>query len=152
MAVIRNLGLSVTVRVDGMPLDEYDDPKPCEDTTINNGAPPVCSKYVQVIDGAEYEIHIKTSSKNRWISKLAPENHLLNANVYIDGNFQQRKHLAWKTQDKDGGFSCAGISRYDDSHQKSCRKFKFSAIKTGETPFLSNIFYSLVIFKRIQGI
>jgi hypothetical protein len=137
MAVLNNLGLSVTIKVNGMPLDEYEDPRPFEDKTVYTKAPSVCSKYVEVKDGDEYSINMEALPKNRWISKSAPSDHLLDMDVYIDGKHQQRKVLSWQTQDTQGGVSMDGVSQYQSSHHKSIRRFKFSTLNTGESPSIS---------------
>ncbi|OIW27358.1 hypothetical protein CONLIGDRAFT_645633 [Coniochaeta ligniaria NRRL 30616] len=128
MAVIKNLGLCATIQVNGMPLDEYDDPNPCEDTTVYKKAPSVCSKYVEVKDGAEYSIHFKALPKNRWISRFAPNDHVLKMNVYIDGKFQGGKKL--KVKKSSDGTSMDGVSQYQGSHHKSIQRFKFSTLNT----------------------
>jgi len=59
MAIIEDLGLSVTIEVNGTPLEEYNDAKPSEDSTVDQTVTKVCSKYVEAKDGAEYIVHCK---------------------------------------------------------------------------------------------
>lgn len=146
MAVIEDLGLAVTIQVNGAPLDEYVDPTPCEDTPVDENAPPVCSNYVEVKDGAEYAIHLKALKKNQWISRSAPKDHILSMKVYMDGKLQMStKSLFRENKDRFGGVCMDGVAEYRDSHRRNIRKFKFHTLNIGEKLSLCKAFHNLVI-------
>lgn len=132
MAIIKNLGLCVTIQVNGTPLHEFDDPDPCEGISAYSKAPHVCCKYVEVRDGAEYGTHVTTLPKNRWLSESAPNDRRLNIAVFIDGILQRHRCFGWKEQTQKGGDIIEGAVEHQSNHHRSIRKFKFSSLNTGE--------------------
>lgn len=136
MAIIEDLGLVVTIQVNGTPLDEYDDPNPSEDDTVDRTLTAVSQKYVEARDDAEYRIHCKALPGNRWLSEAAPEYHLLLFEVEIDGKLQAERGLSWNRQVMHGGLYVEGKIEYRDT-QVSVRRFRFRTIQTGERPCLA---------------
>ncbi|KAJ9165032.1 hypothetical protein NKR19_g821 [Coniochaeta hoffmannii] len=132
MAIIEDLGLSVTIEVNGTPLEEYNDAKPSEDSTVDQTVTKVCSKYVEAKDGAEYVVHCKAMPNNTWISSSAPKDHIFVFDVYVDGKLQRSKVLIWKRQTDHGGVSADGAAEYHGP-RKLIRRFSFSTIQTVET-------------------
>lgn len=131
MAVIKNLGLSVTIEVNGTPLHEYDDSSPGNISDIEEKCRHVCHKYVEAKDGDVYGIHVKALPRNRWLTELAPDNGVLDIDIYIDGKHQAGTVCSWRHQLTRGGVLISDTRQYHSSHRVSFRKFSFTNLNTG---------------------
>jgi hypothetical protein len=86
MAIIEDLGLAVSVRIDESPLVEYDDPE--SDTERDHMCEAIVTtvvdKYIESRD-AEYDIKMEVLPQHTWLS-LSKDN-VLNFEIHIDGEF-----------------------------------------------------------------
>ncbi|KAI0388743.1 hypothetical protein F5Y17DRAFT_181178 [Xylariaceae sp. FL0594] len=121
-------GLEVTVRTNQQPLQEYQSPDAHED----GGAAPARGttvRYIESVDNAEFDISIKVHPTYQW----GYRNHVLVANVYVDGKLI--RGCVIRNYETDFGFTVHRIVRGKEvgpiyANAWSLRKFKFSVVKT----------------------
>ncbi|TGO24900.1 hypothetical protein BPAE_0092g00190 [Botrytis paeoniae] len=138
MAVLDKLpGLEVTVRVNGVQIQEYDDD---EDVDIGPGpsgehqALRTVSKYIEAIDGAEFSIICTLLPKLKF---NAPN---LRARVSVDGNYAQGRII---TPEYIGRFSVqfdGPTNFYPIGNRSTLQKYRFSELRiSSEESRLSNL-------------
>jgi hypothetical protein len=125
-------GLEVTVRCDGRPLNEFEDPDAADNDDA--AACPTASKYVECVDDVEFVVAIAVNNDYEW----GYRNHVLLATVYVDGthirtcvirDFETRYGVVATRLVK--GQEVAATSF---SNLWSLRKFKFATVKTSTHP------------------
>lgn len=94
MAVIEDLGLEVSILIDGTPVTEYEDPEPARDGKYPADMP-ISHKYIESKDDTEYVIECKALAQHRWHS--LEETSRLSFRAYVDGMSTERKAVSPKT-------------------------------------------------------
>ncbi|KXJ96433.1 hypothetical protein Micbo1qcDRAFT_170261 [Microdochium bolleyi] len=120
MAVISNVpGIRVTVRVNGEPLTEYDDP---EGESNECGT---VTKYIEATDGAEFTVVTEVLDDYNWDYK----NHELGNRIYVDGKLMRAKQLRQSMSTK--MLEVSGTKeKLPNTGQWMFRRFKFAPINT----------------------
>jgi hypothetical protein len=131
MAIIKRLGLAVSVIVDGEALPEYDDPEPDAKGTGNYdpAVTAICNKYIEAKDSTEYSVRCEVLPEQKWPS--THRDNVITFKVFIDG---QRCRSTALFQGRDikagyGKFDAKG-AQYSGSTGDMLRKFKFGNITT----------------------
>lgn len=132
MAIIEELGIEVSVCVGNEPLPEYDDPDPPV-----GGEAPVCNKYVESRDNAEFMVRV-TFLKGRqpgWVWEHRSP--VLTSQLSIDGACIQGTIAEDPNiRDKDLVIDWLGSRSFDAQHnQHVLRKFKFSPVVVSMTAY-----------------
>ena len=134
MAVIENLGLEVAIQVGDTALQEFRDPEPREDDAVDQKVTPVCSRYIEAKDGAEYKLKL-TVLQNCWLSADRSEEARLFFAVFIDGVFQTGSWIGWDQVVQDGNTYIDRTCQFLSGNRVMICKFIFDTIKTGKCNF-----------------
>jgi hypothetical protein len=133
MAVIENLGLAVSVVIDGTAAQEYDDPQAVlehEGEKIDPTVTAVCNKYIMAEDETEYLVRLEVLPQNTWVG-LNKKNTVV-FQVHIDGKW--RRGASFRSKILKNGYrekDLDGTKTYD-SNGWSMRKFSFGTITASE--------------------
>jgi hypothetical protein len=128
MAILKSLGLSVTVNINGVAAVEYDNPDPNPDKKYPDV--PCVSKYIESKDNTEYSISCQALPQHTWLSK--GKKNILRFIVRADGEHEQGTIYSSSDQTRQAPVEIQGVVNRD-----FIRKFKFSAIQTGGTSLQS---------------
>ena len=116
---------TATVVVDGKPCREYPDEEVDAKGSKDDNCALSVSKYIEVVPGAHFAIHIKPE-KNTMFKKGNAVAH----RISIDGKEVSRPLVRSEGQLRDGTFREVDGQRIGDG--KSIRPFKFSSINFSE--------------------
>lgn len=126
MAIIESLDLEVCLMVRGQPLPEYDDTDTEAVGTGTAGDTIVSNKYVEVQDGEDFYILLRSSAlslpaDSGWAT--------LNAKLFIDGS--QGFSALREYDTTPGRLRLTGKMDYPPGSAPTLKKFRFSAITVG---------------------
>lgn len=128
MAIIKELGLQVKVKVNGTASAEYLDEEPDDNYDSGSQNTKTCHYYVESVDNAEFAIHVGliagTNTGQEWIGRS--QNHALRFSVAFDGGREVAR--TWITQ-RSGPRELKGI--YGPTNT-TLRKFCFAPVSTGQ--------------------
>ncbi|TGO68181.1 hypothetical protein BELL_0843g00030 [Botrytis elliptica] len=138
MAVLDKLpGVEVTIRVNGVQAQEYDDDEDIEAGPGRSGeyqALRTVSKYIEAIDGAEFSIVCTLLPKFKF---RAPN---LQADVSVDGNYSQGKIIAPEEIGKSPTQFDGPINFHPIGNRSTVQKYRFSELLiSSEEGRLSNL-------------
>ncbi|KAB5585798.1 hypothetical protein GE09DRAFT_1180965 [Coniochaeta sp. 2T2.1] len=126
MAVIEDLGLSVTVHIDGADTVEYEDPEPSQDKKFPEAR--VVSHYIQSEDDKEYQIHCQVLRQHSWLSEA--DGRVLSVHAYTDGHWRSGQ-IYDRRKSKDFVLSIDGtMDTPPGASYSTLSKFKFDAVTT----------------------
>jgi hypothetical protein len=83
MAVIKSLGLVVSIVINGQDVAEYADPDPDPDLARKYPGAEVINKYIESEGHIKYAVSVKVLPNHRWL--LNDENNALKFTTSIDG-------------------------------------------------------------------
>ncbi|KAI2642263.1 hypothetical protein GGS21DRAFT_297180 [Xylaria nigripes] len=113
-------GLEAVIGCQNRPLEELDDPS----ANNEHDACPTTIKYIECIEGAEFDITVKVHHDYSW----GYRNHILVARIYVDGEYI-RGHIIQST-DYDKTQQCLGPETYSLTEGTWYRRnLKFAAVK-----------------------
>lgn len=132
MAVIKTLGLDVSVVINGKSVPEHDDLKPDLDLNRKHPGTKVVHKYIESEDDLEYSVRCKVLPDHRWLPNR--KGNMLEFAVVIDGELQHTKCISFDAWDKKKGASTnvRGVPTYTDRHHGTLSRFTFSSVNAGE--------------------
>jgi hypothetical protein len=132
MAIIEDLGITVTCNVTGAPLTEYDDPEPDHDISKAPDAQ-TSFKYVEVLDDAEFSIHLSVNKPSEWLKRS--HEHALGFLVSVDGEIVQLPLLFRSHFPIQGRWTTDVVGKYRVSEGSSTGllcKLRFASLQTGK--------------------
>lgn len=118
-------GLDVTIRVNGVQAQEYDDDEDIEYGPGLIGAHQALrtvSKYIEAIDGAEFSIICTLLPK---FKSIAPN---LQADVSVDGNYSEGKVITTEDRGRSPTQFDGPINFHPIGNRSMLRKYKFSEL------------------------
>ncbi|GAP91855.1 hypothetical protein SAMD00023353_6800100 [Rosellinia necatrix] len=121
-------GIETTVRCQGQPLPELEDPNARDDNDEGGPDCPTTSKYIECVNNVEFEVHVRVNADYPW----GYRNHVLVASTYVDGEYI-RGSVIRNTDAHDGcvKFSVRGREMYsNETRSWSMQKFRFATVKT----------------------
>ncbi|OIW27359.1 hypothetical protein CONLIGDRAFT_633716 [Coniochaeta ligniaria NRRL 30616] len=124
MAVIKALGLSVSIVINGEAVPEYDDPDPAMDH--EHPGTKVVSKYIESEDDIEYSIKCEVLPQHRWLPNR--EGNILEFAVTIDGKYLHTKCLGVDNWDNGAQTDIVGVPTYTGRKHGTLSKFRFGSI------------------------
>lgn len=136
MAVIEDLNLEASVKINGSTAPEFDDPPEAGEEGDGN-YPIKRGKYIEVVDGAEFSVCAGLTGEYSWMNEQ--DAHGLVFSVFVDGDrvigkvCEKRYTLQgkWTTEIK-------GHEKHGPYSTSQLRKFKFATLHKGYFPsFLS---------------
>ncbi|KAH8907232.1 hypothetical protein BR93DRAFT_978710 [Coniochaeta sp. PMI_546] len=124
MAVIKALGLSVSIVINGKAVPEYDDPDP----GLYDKPPgtKVVNKYIESEDDIEYSIRCEALPQHRWLPNR--KGNILEFGVTIDGQYQHTKCLSFDHWDDGVYTDIVGVPTYTGRKRGTLSKFRFGSI------------------------
>jgi hypothetical protein len=137
MAVIDELGVGVSVLVNGSPLPEFDDPStPAETPGEGYSATRVSNKYIECVNGAEFAIQCRyqKAEGSSWIWRHPYSEPSLSFQVFMDGA-KMKFRLCREAKIHHGSWASEirGFTEFDTASRSALlRKFKFASILPGE--------------------
>lgn len=130
MAIIPDLGVSVTVHIDGAPTVEYEDTEPQLDSKVDRTITRICNRYIRSEKDRSYTIVCEVWPRHEWIKSKAGNE--LAFHVFVDG-FPCGQWIICQ-QNLEEGYAKASISGADlDDSEETIKEFRFHAINTGDT-------------------
>jgi len=135
MAVIDELGITVTVNTSDGPLPEFDDPGAGSEIPAENNPTRFCHKYVESVGGAEFylQIVVRQGPRTSYLRGGANDvNRLLGFYLDIDGKRVSSRMSSASALDQ-GELNCKieGRRENNDSGGATLRKYMFAPINTG---------------------
>ncbi len=133
MAIIEDLGVAVSVLVEGQALDEYHDPGPTveHDQGGNNENTAMCIKYIEAPDDTSFSLRYEVTNEYQW--GYGEGNDRVSFECYIDG--EHCRNLGISIQNFKAGKPFGhlrGIHRFDAvSRETSFYELHFSALDIG---------------------
>ena len=103
MAVIKSLGLGVSIVINGEKVPEYNDPAPDPDLARKHPGTKVVSKYIESEDDLVYSLRCEALPTHRWLPNR--QGNVLGFRVYIDGKYQCNRALSFDAWDNKDGAS-----------------------------------------------
>jgi len=129
MTVIEDLGLSVSVHVNGEALVEYDDLDVTPDTKYPNSR--IVSRYIESKDNTEYHIACQVLPQHTWLSGEGKRR--VSFHAYTDGKWQCATPYAKGHQSRQVvGLLAGPITRPHGAADEILTNFKFNSVTTGE--------------------
>lgn len=133
MAVIDELGLVVSVCVDGTPAAEYDDPEPDVAGRPESGITSVCDKYIESVDNSEFLLTWEVLDSRKEMYQYHDTCFGLAFYCYVDGMYAGSRIALGK--DFRGGrwrMELRGLEDFDPSDNLThLRRFIFATVATG---------------------
>lgn len=127
MAIIEDLGLTISIHIDGTPVPEYDDPEPCVDDIGDPAYTHVCNKYIEVKDNAEYAFHFSAIGEQKWLSQTS--SHGFTFTFYVDGKAMASHVL--KAVHQGVRLINQGVISFENG-QTVLRRYRFAAVNMGK--------------------
>jgi hypothetical protein len=134
MAIIKSLGLSVSIVINGQAVPEYNDPVPDPDLEHEHPGTKVVSKYIESEDDLEYSISCEALPTHRWLPNR--EGNTLEFAVTIDGKYQQTQCFCFDSWDNGASTDILGVVTYTGLTRGTLSKFRFGSINLRKSQLL----------------
>lgn len=124
MAVIKSLGLSASIVINGEAVPKYDDPDP--ELNHEHSRTKTVSKYIEFEDDLIYSIRCEALPSHRWLPNR--KGNLLEFGITIDGDFQYTYCLGFDRWDNGVSMDILGVPAHTSHECGTLRKFQFGSI------------------------